>query len=86
MDIEVGQVLWLKVRYQTDIISEVSHPMLVAVINKEEKIIEVIAIDKARDKVYQLFNEANFFIDSESPREKVIYVDSYAQLNNILTI
>lgn len=86
MDIEVGQVLWLKVRYQTDVISEVSHPMLVAMINKEEKIIEVIAIDKARDKVYQLFNEANFFIDSESPREKVIYVDSYAQLNNILTI
>lgn len=86
MDIEVGQVLWLKVRYQTNVISEVSHPMLVAVINKEEKIIEVIAIDKARDKVYQLFNEANFFIDSESPREKVIYVDSYAQLNNILTI
>lgn len=60
--------------------------MLVAVVNKEEKIIEVIAIDKARDKMHQLFSEANLFIDSESPKEKVIYVDSYAQLNNILTI
>lgn len=86
MDIEVGQVLWLNVRYKTKIISEVPHPMLVAVVNKEEKIIEVIAIDKARDKMHQLFSEANLFIDSESPKEKVIYVDSYAQLNNILTI
>lgn len=86
MDIEVGQVLWLKVRYQTDIVSKVPHPMLVAIANIDDNIIEVIAIDKAKDKIHQLFNEANFFLDSESPKEKVIYVDSYAQLNNILTI
>lgn len=72
MDIEVGQVLWLKVRYQSKVVSEVSHPMLVAVVNKEEKVIEVIAIDKAKDKIHQLFNQANFFIDSESPKEEII--------------
>lgn len=60
--------------------------MLVAVANIEDNNIEVIAIDKAKDKLHQLFSEANFFLDSESPKEKVIYVDSYAQLNNILTI
>ena len=36
MELEVGQVLWLKVRYQTNIISNVPHPILVAIINIED--------------------------------------------------
>ena len=86
MNLEVGQILWLKVRYKTNVTAEIAHPMLVAIINIEEDKIEVIAIDKAKDKMYQLYSEANYFIDSENPKEKVIYVDSYAQLNNTLTI
>ena len=86
MNLEVGQVLWLNVRYQTDIISKVPHPMLVAIANIEDNNIEVIAIDKAKNKLHQLFSEANFFINSDDPKEKVIQVDSYAQLNNSLTI
>lgn len=86
MDLEIGQVLWLKVRYKTDIVANMAHPMLVAVIDIDDNKIEVIAIDKAREKISQLYNEANYFLDSENPKEKVIYVDSYAQLNNTLTI
>lgn len=86
MDLEVGQILWLKVRYKTNVVADKIHPMLVALIDIDEDKIEVIAIDKARDKISQLYNEANYFIDSENPKEKVIYVDSYAQLNNTLTI
>lgn len=86
MELEVGQILWLKVRYKTDIVAKQAHPMLVAVISIDENKIEVIAIDKARDKISQLYNEANYFLDSDNPKEKVIYVDSYAQLNNTLTI
>ncbi len=86
MELKVGQVLWLKVRYKTDVIAQYAHPMLVAIIDIDEDKIEVIAIDKAREKLSQLYNEANYFLDSENPKEKVIYVDSYAQLNNTLTI
>lgn len=86
MELEVGQVLWMKVRYKTDVIAKQAHPMLVAVISIDDNKIEVIAIDKARDKKAQLYNEANHFLDSDNPKEKVIYVDSYAQLNNTLTI
>ena len=86
MNLEIGQVLWLNVRYQTNIVSAVPHPMLVAISNIEDNNIEVIAIDKAKDKLHQLFSEANFFLSCDSPKEKVIYVDSYAQLNNSLTI
>ena len=86
MNLKIGQVLWLKVRYKTNIVADKAHPMLVAVIDIDEDKIEVIAIDKARDKISQLYNEANYFLDSENPKEEVIYVDSYAQLNNTLTI
>lgn len=86
MDLEIGQVLWLNVRYKTNVISKVPHPMLVAIANIEDNIIEVIAIDKAKEKIYQLFNEANLFINSDNPKEKAILVDSYAQLNNSLKI
>ena len=86
MKLEIGQVLWLKVRYKTNTVAAYKHPMLVAIIDIDENKIEVIAIDKARDKISQLYNEANYFLDSENPKEKVIHEDSYAQLNNTLTI
>ena len=86
MDLEIGQVLWLKVRYKTNVVASVAHPMLVAIINIDENNIEVIAMDKAKDRVYQLYSQANLFIDSDNPKEEVISMDSYAQLNNKLTI
>ena len=43
-DLQVGQVLWLKVRYQIDKIAQVKHPMLVADI--QDDYIEIIALDK----------------------------------------
>lgn len=84
MDLEVGQVLWLNVRYQADIISPCPHPMLVAIKNIDEEKIEVIAMDKVDGHKYQLLNEANRLIKCKN--EEVIYKDSYAQLNNTLTI
>ncbi len=84
VDIEVGQVLWLKVRYQIDVVSFEKHPMLVAKINDEY--IEVIALDKTLGKMHQLFHRYNYYIDSDHPKETVIFQDSYAQLNTKLTI
>ena len=42
MELEIGQVLWLNVRYQTNIVSKKPHPMLVAIINIEDNNIEAI--------------------------------------------
>ena len=53
-ELQVGQVLWLKVRYQIDVISDVKHPMLIAKI--ENDYIEVIALDKTSGKMHQLFH------------------------------
>ena len=83
-DLKVGQILWLKVRYQLDKVSEIKHPMLIAKI--EEKYIELIAIDKTSGKIHQLYRPYNHYINSQNPYETVICEDSYAQLNTKLTI
>ena len=83
-NLEVGQILWLKVKYQVGIISNQKHPMLIEKI--KDDYIEVIALDKTKDKLHQLFHNYNYYINCESPKEKVISEDSYAQLNTKLTI
>ena len=83
-NLEVGQILWLKVKYQVGILSNQKHPMLIEKI--KDDYIEVIALDKTKDKLYQLFHNYNYYINCESPKEKVILEDSYAQLNTKLTI
>lgn len=83
-NLQVGQVLWLKVRYQIDKVSDVKHPMLIAAINNEY--IEIIAMDKTAGKMQNLYYSYNRYINSMDPKEQVIYEDSYAQLNTKLTI
>lgn len=83
-DLKVGQILWLKVRYQIDKVSDVKHPMLIAEINDEY--VEVIAIDKTAGKLQNLYYPYNHYINSDDPKETVLYEDSYAQLNTKLTI
>ena len=83
-DLQVGQVLWLKVRYQIDKIAQVKHPMLVADI--QDDYIEIIALDKTAGKLQNLYYPYNWYIDSTNLFEKVISEDSYAQFNTKLTI
>lgn len=82
--LEVGQVLWLNVKYQKNVESKVEHPMLICRV--EKKFIEVIALDKTAGKLHQLFHKYNYYINSSNPKESVIFEDSYAQLNTKLTI
>ena len=83
-NLKVGQILWLKVRYQIDKVSDVKHPMLIAEINDD--FIEIIAIDKTAGKLQNLYFPYNWYINSENPKETVLYEDSYAQFNTKLTI
>lgn len=84
MNLEVGQVLWLKIMYKLGEIAKEKHPMLIANIN--EKYIEVIALDKTLGKMQNLYRPYNIYINSEEPKEEVLFQDSYAQLNNKFTI
>lgn len=75
-DLKVGQVLWLKVRYQIDKVSDIKHPMLIADI--KENYIEVIAIDKTKGKLQNLYYPYNKYINCNNPKETVLFEDSYA--------
>lgn len=83
-ELEVGQVLWLKVRYQIDIVSNIKYPMLIVQI--EDDYIEVIALDKTAGKLHQLFHEYNYYLNCSKQNESAIKEDSYAQLNTKITI
>lgn len=83
-NLKIGQILWLKVRYQLDKVVDEKHPMLIAKIYDDY--IEVIAIDKTKGRLHQLFRPYNYYINSQNPKEKVLFEDSYAQLNTKLTI
>lgn len=83
-ELKIGQVLWLKVRYQKNKISDTKHPMLIAKINND--FIEVIAIDKTAGKLQNLYYPYNWYINVDSPKETVLFEDSYAQFNTKLTI
>lgn len=83
-DLKVGQVLWLKVRYQIDKVADYPHPMIIFSI--ADGIIQLIAVDKVSGALHQLYHPYNVFISHTDPKEKVIYEDSYAQLNTIIEI
>ena len=51
-----------------------------------DEYIEVIAIDKTAGKLQNLYYPYNRYINSDDPKETVLYEDSYAQLNTKLTI
>lgn len=83
-NLKIGQILWLKVRYQLNKVADEKHPMLIAKIYDDY--IEVIAIDKTKNKLHLLFRPYNYYINSQNPKEKVLFEDSYAQLNTKITI
>ena len=64
--------------------SDIKHPMIISKV--ENDYIEVIAVDKTKGKLHQLFHNYNFYLNCSNPKETVIFEDSYAQLNTKLTI
>ena len=79
MNLEIGQVLWLKIKYKIDETAKEKHPMLIAKIN--EKYIEVIDLDKTKDKLskkkldniltkYDVWHEENIIRE-----ERIVHMD-----------
>ena len=86
MDLQIGQVLWLKIRFNNyGDISEVEHPYLIVDITTDGiQTVEVGQIDSL--KPYMLAYKSNKAIFVTRPNETVLYKDSYIQLNNKLVI
>lgn len=86
-DIEIGQVLSLKIRFNNDgIISRCNHPYLVIDVDEKLNVIEIAQLDSIEGKQHRVFKWGNLPVFSNNPKETVIDKDSYIQMDNILKI
>ncbi|MDR0930429.1 MAG: hypothetical protein LBM38_01600 [Clostridiales bacterium] len=86
---EVGQLLWLKFRFNNSgDVSNVKHPYVIANIDEQNKTIEIIQLDSIdfNKNAFWAFKKCSCIIDVDNPKETVITKDSFAQLNNRFTI
>ncbi len=84
-DLEIGQVLWLRVRFNNDgVVADKEHPCLIVAINDDY--IEIAHMDSLQGKEYQAAFRSNIVVYSDDPIETVIQKDSYLQLNNTFTV
>jgi hypothetical protein len=87
MNIEVGQVLSLRIRFNNSgTISKNKHPYLVVGVDKESKLLEVAQIDSLAGKEYKAIIFGNLVIPYDNPLETVIDKDSYIQLDNTIKL
>ena len=83
--IEVGQVLWLKIRFNNSgDLATSAHPCIVISIN--DNFVEIIQLSSLEDKKHKAFFKSNKVICCTDPIETVINKDSLAQLDNKYTI
>jgi len=85
-NLEVGQVLSLKLRFNNDgKISEGKHPYLIIdIVDYEVKCVEIAQLDTI--KPYKLIRLSNTPIYCDNPNETVIDKNSYIQLDNKIQI
>lgn len=86
-DLEVGQVLSLKIRYNNrgDVATS-NHPYLIVKIDDVLDVVEIAQLDSLAGKEYKAAMKSNKTIFYDEPQEIVIDKDSYVQLDNSLKI
>lgn len=82
-DLEVGQVLSLKIRYNnTGVVATSNHPYLIVAVDNDFNAIEIAQIDSLAGKEFKAAKRSNKTIFCDDPQETVIDKDSYIQLDN----
>ena len=86
-DLEVGQVLSLRIRFNNSgDISAVKHPYLIVDINHELNVIEIAQFDSLKGKAHKALFKSNKVVLQGDPPETVIDEDSFVQLDNIIRV
>jgi hypothetical protein len=86
-DLEIGQVLWLRIRFNNSgSIAVSNHPCLIIDIDYDLNTVEIAHMDSLEGKEHQATSKKNKVVYATDPTETVIYKDSYAQLNNTIKI
>lgn len=83
-DLEVGQVLSLKIRYNnTGLVATSKHPYLIVEV---DDVVEIAQIDSLVGKEFKAAMKSNKTVFCDDPQETVIDKDSYVQLDNSFKI
>ena len=86
-DLEIGQVLSLKIRFNNEgAVSRSRHPYLIVDIDAELNTVEIAQLDSLEGKEYKAAMRSNKVIYCDDPQEIVIDKDSYVQLDNTLKL
>ncbi len=84
---EIGQVLWLKIRFNnTGTVSSKKHPYLVVSVDEALSTLEIAQIDSLEGKEYKALYKSNKTIFADNPNESVIVKHSYVQLDNTIIV
>lgn len=82
-DVEAGQVLWLKIRFNNHGDTATSpHPYLAVGIEPFMGTTEIAQLDSVAGKGHKVFFRSNQIVICDNPRETVISRDSFVQLDN----
>lgn len=86
-DLEVGQVLALKIRFNNSgTIADKKHPYLIVDIDEDLNTVEIAQLDSLKGKEYRAAQKCNKVIYCDNPHETVIDKDSYVQKDNTLKV
>lgn len=86
-DLEIGQVLSLKIRFNNEgAVAKSRHPYLIVDIDRELNTVEIAQLDSLLGKEYKAAMKSNKVIYCDEPQETVIDKDSYLQMDNTLKI
>lgn len=87
MDLEVGQVISAKIRFNNSgLKSSANHPYLIMGIDLELETVEIAQLDSLKGKEYKAAMRSNKVIYCDEPIETVIDKDSYVQLDNTFRV
>ena len=82
--LEIGQVLWLKIRFNNDgEIAKSKHPYLIISVNDDY--IEAVQRDTIKGKERKAILRSNKVVDIENPQETVFDESGFVQLDNKFT-
>ncbi|MCR5846596.1 MAG: hypothetical protein K6G75_00535 [Lachnospiraceae bacterium] len=85
-DLEIGQVLSLRIRIDYFGVFEEKHPYLILDIREEDNIIEVGQLHSLEGKMFEAIDNKNKVIFNTNPQETVIDKDSFIQKNNTIML
>ncbi len=85
-DLEIGQVLSLRIRIDYFGVFEEKHPYLILDIREEDNIVEVGQLHSLEGKMFEAIDNKNKVIFNTKPQETVIDKDSFIQKNNTIML